>query len=593
MQIQKHSNTTFIHFYKHTFIYTCFFIILLLLIPSLKSHAQLSADPNNEIYKHVNKWVGRGYITHLPIFRPLPLVVLKNILSTVIEVGSFRDSIIAKQFLSRVDTTIVENNTYGIFNTAPNKDNNDGYGALLKGGSLFSVSSFLGPIASLTASFGLNATYTSKFSQEDKVLFSKPLINSYVSILDDSPDDGIKFQNVLGGATIEAAWASRTSFTVGKENLFIQTGIMQRSLGFSNDDGLIVSPIAKYSPNAIVFWKLKQISFTWAFFALSARQRFKEFSIDERGIIDYETSSSDRLGKYFFFNSVNWYINQNVELFIFESVMFGNFNFSYLLPFKYMYSIDSLGDFAGGNLMIGGGLKVRFNNNITIPTIFVVDDFDPIALIQGNLNSSKKIALETGIDWYPTNLFLKNISFKYQIIGSYTFSHGSVGDAYTSHSSGFNYTSHIHYSRPFGSTMPPSSHRFTFTITITPLSFLELTFFTRFMQHNNPSVGFLNGPLNDGSIYDDGQYSAFDSPTNNVNAYKKRGTLDFLTGTIEHTLYIGHIIDILDIQLTKYIALYSNLHYEFSYTINKNLIDENNIQRHEVSGLLGLRIKLY
>ncbi len=593
MQCKYHNTNIFTFFHRYIFVHIWIFIALLLLIPSLQSHAQLSADPNNEIYKHIDKWVGRGYVTQLPAFRPLPLTVLQDILETVIKVGSFRDRIIAQQFLTRVDTTIVENNTYGIFNTAPNNDNNTGYGTLLKGGSLFSASSFLTPLISISASFGLNATYTSKFSQKDKVLFSKPFIHPYVSILDDSPDDGIKFQNVLGGATIAAAWASRSSFTVGKKDLFVQTGIMQRSIGLSHDDGLIVSPVAKYSPNAIVFWRLKHVSFTWAFFALSARQQFKEFSVDERGFINYSRSTSDRLGKYFFYNAVNWYVNPNIELFVFESVMFGTFNFSYLLPFKYMYAVDSLGDFAEGNLMIGGGIKLRLNNTLTFPTTIVVDDFDPIAFVQGSLNSAKKIALETGVDWYPISLFLKNISFKYQIIGSYTFSHGAVGDAYTVHAVGFNYTNHTHYSRHFGSTMPPSSHRFTINTTITPLSFLELTFFMRFMQHNNPSVGFLNGPLNDGSIYDDGQYSAFDGPTDNINAYKKRGSLDFLTGTIENTFYVGSIIDILDIQLTKYLALYGNLHYEFRYTINKNLIDNNNEQRHEVSGLLGLRIKLY
>ncbi len=571
-------------------------LFLLFFFTVFNVYSQFSADPHHQLYRYLDVWFGKGYIKELPSFRPIPEIVWVDILDRVIKVGSFRDKVIAEEYRAKLDKITVDSRTFAVGNLRSTQGTDTSQlDYFARASSGISIYSFVGsPLVSMAASFELGVQYKSLGAHDLKSFAMKPFVNEYISHLERAVDSSIRYTDGLGGAAIDFAYNSLSSMTIGTKDVFFHSGLMQRSIGLFHDDGIVVSPLAKQSPNFFVYWKVKPVAFTWAFFVLSAQRQYSKFDVDETtGEITTQKDQGLKLNKYYYYNSLTWYITEDIEFQIFESIMFGDFSLNYLAPLKLLYAVDSLSNFAAGNLTIGLSFSFRVHENVRIPISIVGDDLDAISLFSLDFNSTKKIAVETGVEWYPENIYFKSLKLNYKIMGPYTYTHPVVSSSgLNSYSTEYNTTNHTHAGRPLASSLPPSSHRLSLDSTITPLSFLETTFFFHFQQHNNPSEGVLNGPLNDGSILDDGYYSIYDSNLSG-NSYKDRNFFDFLTGTIEHKFTVGATINILDVRLSKSLLIYGNVHYQLNYTINKGSKAGINELSNDVSAFLGLKIEIY
>jgi hypothetical protein len=86
---------------------------------------------------------------------------------------------------------------------------------------------------------------------------------------------------------------------------------------------------------------------------------------------------------------------------------------------------------------------------------------------------------------------------------------------------------------------------------------LKIETIMKMEQHNNSSYGILKGPLNDGSIVDDGYRSVYDDDNGAESAtFQKR--FDFLVGPIE-TKYETGINFGTEVALTKQVNVFSDI----------------------------------
>lgn len=527
--------------------------------------AQYSADPFSKIYTDIDQWEGRGYISHLPSFRPLPEVVLAAAMREVINKGD-------KSAIKKAQSYLTEINNFGITTNI----------------SLFGrINSVGGNIQAVNRSYGNGSIEVSGSSRISEIISLSTKIGGHL-IFDKDAEKHVemnktyylqKSQNKLeelenikvttiDPVDINMTFTNRTSFTIGTENLFLHAGFMRRSIGPFHEDGIIISPLAPQSSNIFVYWEGgEKIAVTWGIFALSSSQEYLKFDYDETtGDITSESSTRNKTNKFFYYNSLSWFIQDKLEISIFESVMFGNFNLGYLLPLKMIYAVDSQSDFSAGNLMAGFNIKYKPIKTITLPFSLLVDDISISEYITLNFYSKLKVASEIGIQWNPLSKYFKELKLGYQIVTPYTYTHVPISSNEL-YSTAYNTENHTHQGHHFASTLEPNSHRIYISTIISPIHYLTLEGFVRLEQHSNASAGILKGILNDGSILDDGYRSVYDPQNTGADNATFQHRLDFLTGTLETKVETGVNLEFI-FPIARKINIYSDINYSFRYTNN-------------------------
>ncbi len=561
-----------------------FLCILIFFIGGGISFAQYSADLNSEIYRDIELWEGRGYIRQLPIFRPLPETVLVDLMRQVMKKGMFADQQKAKLYFNKLTRLYFSGDIYTFHslnfsskNGEQNKSKWYGSGAIQAN----FLSFFASPLVSISVGFGGKLVANKDDKSSVNEIRRVHAGNRYLNKTEEIPDS---FK--LGTAepiTFRGFWNARTSFSVGKPNIFMQAGLMRRSIGPFFDDGLIVSSRAPQTGSIFVHWRGKYLAATWGLFMLTSRQEYKKFKSPK----DFAPSYSYKFNKVFFYNSLSWFITPNIEFNIFEAVMFGDLNFAYLLPIKIIYAIDGLSSFVSGNMFLGFSFDFRIAKTVKIPIIFLVDDVNVNDLVRFKFDTKIKVAAQTGLTWTPQNSVLRKLRFDYQIVLPYTYSHSRDGK--TLYSTQYNTTNHTVQGQHLATTLKPSSHRITLEAVIAPVEVFELGFALRFMQHNNPSEGILKGPKNDGSIIDDGYYSKAYDGKEGPSFQNRNG---FLSGLIEHTIEPSIFLGT-NIPIFTNTTLYADASYTYRHTINNNLISGDVAMEHILLFHLGFNIATY
>lgn len=557
-------------------------ILLVLFTSGGLTWGQYSADPYNTIYEDIDLWHGMGYITQLPIFRPLPEVKLASLMEEVIERGDAKTVLKAKKHLLII-------NKFRIHNTI----------------SLFGrINSVGGDIQTINRAYG-NGVYD---------VYGSIRINDFISIatsigghlLADKDADDLAYirntyfayksmnrmeelENIKIGtfASINASvsFTNRTSIGIGSEDFFVHAGFMRRSIGPFFDDGIMVSPKAPQSPNIFVYWrgKGKKLTANWGIFSLSSSRQYIKFEYqeDSESTTGYTTpvterSTENKINKFFIYESFTWNPSEKFELAPFQAIMFGNFNLGYILPIKMMYAIDSGSDFTAGNLYTGFTGKYKPLPTLTFPFSFVLDDISISNYIKFNFYSKLKAAAEVGGEWHPRNDIFKTLKIGYQIVTPYTYTHPPT-ETYELYSTAYNTENHTHMGQNLATSLQPNSHKLYLITEVAPLEFLTIETILTMKQHANASYGILQGPLNDGSIVDDGYRSVYDAEYGS-DSISFTNRFDFLSlGNIETTLEAGLNLGLL-VPVARKIKFFADINYTYKYIINYNLSLDTKIE---------------
>lgn len=561
-----------------------FSVILWLCVIVGVAHAQYSADINSIIYKDIERWEGQGYIRQLPIFRPLPETVLVDIMRQVMKKGAFGDKQKAEMYFNKLTRLYFSSDVYTFHYLNFSSENGKQkklkwHGSIALQADILSF--FASPLVSISVGFGgkivMNKDNASSLGKVRHIYAGNRYLNKTEEIF-----DGFKL-GTLEPITLQGFWNIRTSFSVGKPTIFMQAGLMRRSVGPFFDDGILVSSRAPQTGNIFVHWRGKHLAATWGLFMLTSRQQYEKFNSPK----DFEPSYRYKFNKAFFYNSLSWFITPNIEFNIFEAVVFGDVNFAYLLPVKVLYAIDGLSNFVASNLLTGFSFDFRVAETVKIPIVFLLDDLNINDLVRFKFDTKIKIAAQTGVTWTTRNSMLKKLRFDYQIVLPYTYSHSRDGKML--YSTQFNTSNHTVQGKHLATSLKPSSHRIVLEAVISPLDVFELGFAMRLIQHNNPSAGILKGPKNDGSIIDDGYYSKAYDGKEGASFQNRNG---FLSGVIEHTVEPSIFLGT-DIPIFNNTTLYADASYTYRYIINNKLVSGAVAMEHVLLFHIGATIATY
>lgn len=505
-------------------------LAILFLLLGVGVFGQAAADPNAELYRYIDIWEGRGYVQNLPPFRPFPERLIISILDEVISSGDRESREAAQRFRTfYTDELSVDWELEGTGDT--NQDDHS-----LKGGVGLNMNGAFTP--RIHYSGGIKAW---ALDQPDGEVLPAGDRTTYDIVEDNAKVD-------VAGREIDTLLEVKTSFTLGSDSLYLQSGIMRRSFGPFHDDSIVLSGYAPQSGNYVFHYQGRRFAYSSSLFALTAPRLYEEIETQEqyeeealtifsgdpagdggaqsslRVLLATGTDKIQAPGKFLHLNAFSFYPFEGWSFSIFESVVWGpSFQPAYLVPFKFLWQAQSISGFAD-NSFIGLTVEHRPVRGLRLPLIVYVDDanFNDIARL--DLDTKYKLAAQTGGIWTPPEGVIEQIQADYTIVTPYMYTHDGPGI----YSTDPNYTNYVHRQDTLGTTLEPNSDRINLVVTLAPLDRLTVTLRGRFMRHANASEGVLDGYGNDGSIYDDGrEFEYGEDPFDEEVAVYEQGRLSF------------------------------------------------------------------
>jgi len=479
-------------------------VFTILAVPSAVS-AQVSADPLDPLYEWFDTWEGRGYLQHMPVFRPYPENVIISALKQVARVGDKESQAVAENWLKRLGRSVDTE-----FRVVQESRTQDGDLFHLKGAAELAIHGRLGE--NVTVAGSLAGVI---LDVEDGELLP------YGDRTDWDVADDWSTIPFPGGRDVAALHQFNSSFAWGSESLYLHAGIMRRSFGPFHDDGVIWSPYAFQSPGFVAHWDAGDFRFTAGLFSLSATQLYQDRNpftnssantdvIGESAFpgAEFLYDPEEHPGKWVFLQDFRWQARPWLDVAFFESVTWGpRFEAAYLTPLKWAFNTQGNVGYADSSKM-GLSAVVRPRRDVQLPVVVYVDDASFNELVRFDFNTKLKLGFQAGAIWTPEHPLVHRISLDYLALLPYMYTHDGEGGVYAPVP---NYTNYTHQGSSLGPGLEPNSDRLRLQTTLRPLSRLKTTLYGQMMRHANASEGVENLGLagHNGTITDDGRYYHF------------------------------------------------------------------------------------
>lgn len=546
-------------------------LVVLSLFAAPAVEAQISADPLDEIYDWFDVWEGRGYLSHMPVFRPYPQAVIIPALERVAQVGDSESREIATEWLARLDGGL--DTEWRLI----------GEGRTLNGDLFHAKGAFQG---SFTGRLGSSVTAAGSLAGVILDVEDGELL-PYGSRTDWDLTDDWSTIPFPGGRDVAALNQVNTSFAWGRESLYLHAGIMRRSFGPFHEDGVVWSPYAFQSPGFVTHWDAGDFRFTAGLFSVTATQLYEErtpFNADTANtdvIAEANAAGAEFLydpeeypGKWIFLQDFRWQARPWLDLAFFESVTWGpRFEAAYLVPIKWAFNAQGNVGFADSSKM-GLSAVVRPRRDLQVPVVVYVDDASFNDLVRFDFDTKLKLAFQTGAIWTPEHPILQRAKLDYLALLPYVYTHDGDGGVYEAVP---NYTNYTHQGESIGPGLDPNSDRLQLQATLRPLPRLQATIAGRMMRHANASEGIADLGLagHNGTITDDGRYYHFivedDGAGGDQEVFVETGRLSFqddlrfLTQENIQTVFQTGIDLAWTVPLTGRTRLTLEAGYEFEY----------------------------
>ncbi len=474
----------------------------------LGAAAQFSSDPTDTLYRDLEIWEARGLVSRLPVMRPYPPQVIRELLVRVAERGGAGDASRARNYLDELSRGFTWHIEAGGKARSTGDDHYmDLYGAVEAGG-------WLADNVHLEArARGLAMDNTSGFVLPRG-------FRPEVDIFDTWADVDV------AGRKLFLRQNQNVNFALGEENLYFQAGIIRNSFGPFWGDGVVLSAEAPHTGHYSFVWRNPWFSYSTALLELVAT--------------NYLWGETDKRfpDKHLIIQSFNFFPAPWLELGYFESIVWGGrMDFNYLLPFKELFYSQSMAGFED-NSFVGLLADVRPAKNVKLPFILYLDDTNLNDLLKLKLSTKFKVAAQGGVKWAPDTMgALKMVAADYTLVTPYMYTHRSGLEKATSLTEptdpllqAVNYNNYTHSGTNLGVGLEPNSDRLSLQVRLEPRKDLTVTLTGRYMRHGNASEDMVNGhSRNDGTILDDGYDKdvkpTFHYKTNFLNQDKIEKTL--------------------------------------------------------------------
>lgn len=480
-------------------------IVTTVVVAPASVSAQVSADPLDPLYEWFDTWEGRGYLGHMPVFRPYPEHVIVEALERVARVGDEESQVVAREWLERLDGSLDTE-----IRAIAEARTQDGELFHLKGAAEVVLHGRLGE--NVTAAGSVAGVI---LDVEDGELLP------YGDRTDWDVTDDWSTIPFPGGRDVAALNQVNSSFAWGSDSLYVHAGIMRRSFGPFHGDSIVWSPYAFQSPGFVAHWDAGDFRFSAGLFSLSATQLYRDrdpfnaSSANTDVIAEADVAGAEFLydpqehpGKWVFLQDFRWQARPWLDVAFFESVTWGpRFELAYLTPLKWAFNAQGNVGFADSSKM-GLSAVVRPRRDLQLPFVLYVDDASFNDLVRLNFDTKLKLGLHTGAVWTPEHPLVHRVKLDYLALLPYMYTHDGDGGVYAPQP---NYTNYTHQGSSLGPGLEPNSDRLRLQTTFRPAPRLRTTLYGHMLRHANASEGVENLGLagHDGTITDDGRYYHF------------------------------------------------------------------------------------
>ncbi len=452
--------------------------------------AQFSADPNDPMYGDLEIWEARGLISRLPVMRPYPPQVVRELLARVAERGNPAEAEKAKAYLDEISKDFTWHiEAGGTVRTTTDDHYLDVYGVVEAGGWLSDSIHVEGRAK------GLAMDNTSGFVLPKGQRPGFDIFDTWADV-------------TVSGRDLFLRQNQNVNFAAGGADLYFQAGIIRNSFGPFWGDGVVLSADAPHTGHYSFVWRNEWFAYSTALLELAATN-YLWSDIDER----YPD-------KHLVIQSFNFYPADWLELGYFESIMWGGrMDLNYLLPFKELFYSQSMAGFED-NSFVGLMADVRVAKNVKLPFILYLDDTNLNDLLRFDLSTKFKVAAQAGVKWAPEKAgALKMVVADYVMVTPYMYTHRAALDRGTDLTALLpaerlellsmpNYNNYTHSGTNLGVGLEPNSDRLSLQVKLEPAKNLKVTLTGRYMRHGNASEDMIAAGSadlrNDGTILDDG-----------------------------------------------------------------------------------------
>lgn len=520
-----------------------FFLMLSLLFCAVLSWTQVVHDPNDVLYKDLDRWAVQGYVDSLPQLRPYPAQLVDKLLNQVIARGNSQARERAERYLASVAAGSRPVHV-GLKGRVTGMDDD----VTLDGAP--TVDGVLRLEDWLSASFylGVNAA----LRRPGKEITVPGIFNPYPDFIEDWAD--------IGPFHIMQNWTSMAA--VGTADLYFQSGLSRSSFGPFFDNGTVIGSQAGRTGHFSLAYHKERFSFTVAMLELTATDDFGQGQFPDKHLI---------------IHSLDVRLSPDFSLGFLESVVWGGrMEPLYLAPFNQYFAAQSMTGF-DDNAIIGAHFNWTGFDNLAIKGQVYADDLNFNDLARLNFDTKYKLAAQLGFHWVSEESALVELAGDYTLVTPYMYTHiTSDRENWRYVEEMPNYLNYTHKGKNLGADLEPNSDRVFLRSAWQLIPNLELSTQAYLIRHGNASEG-IDGmtALNDGSIFDDGYTTEDLEDPKATFHYETR----FLSQSVIETLLAGGLG--LEYRLpVPFGMLTAQLDYVFEYGWNRELLDGNDEAHH-------------
>ncbi|OHE73088.1 MAG: hypothetical protein A2413_18845 [Treponema sp. RIFOXYC1_FULL_61_9] len=440
------------------------------------SWAQTVIDPNDAIYRDLDRWANRGYVSRLPPVRPYPPQLLDELLNRVVAEGDVASAEKAQGYLDAI---------------APgSRPIHVGARGLIRGlDDDLTIEGAPTLDGTIRVAENLSASYAGGLEAVTRLPGSEIEVPGVWAPHADLIEDQAK----VGPFYLLQDWTS--NIAAGNPSLYFQAGLNRTSFGPFFDNGVVVGPQAGRAGHFSAVYRKEAWSVSMLLLELSASNDFGEKQFPDKHLI---------------LHTIDFSPTKDLEIGIFESVMYGGrFEFQYLAPFNMYFASQSLTGFED-NSLLGVHAKWSATPGFQLIGQFYLDDMSFNDIVRLNLDTKYKFASELGLRWTPSGGPLADLAADYTAVMPYMYSHVTGGDRGTDrYSEDYpNYFNYSHLGRSLGADLEPNSDRLSVRSSWKIARGVEVGANAALYRHGNASEGVadLAEANHDGTIYDDGYY---------------------------------------------------------------------------------------
>lgn len=434
-------------------------------------HAQVSVDPNDEFYPLAQGWELRGLVSRpLPLLRPYPLNVVRDVLNDAIVNGDDAERAEAERQWNRVFGKKLEFYLDGAFDlrrSAQQEDEARGVGVDSK--TTKNVRGEIGVRGDVVLHPLVGVGYGIGFYGESADFDDW---NPYKTAkAQDSVFDAVSVSKL----DVYNNWNTNVQF--GNSSVYAAAGVNRVGFGPYLGEGLALNDMGYHSAN-LLFSATRGI---WSYASVME-------------IIGASTNTDNTdlsSGKFLAFHVMQVRPFPWLRAAYYENIISGpSFNMAYLFPAPYM-AVQNIGG-ANDNLQMGLLVEVLPTPGLNWATDIFVDDLEVEDVIKMHFDTKIRIGAQSGVVFTPSKSVLTRLAASYQCVLPYVYAHWE----YESSSSGVirgnttNYQNYLNSGVGIGARLDPNSDKVSFSATFRPVERLTVGFSTAFIRHANSAEAF-------------------------------------------------------------------------------------------------------